>query len=270
MDLATLNTALVARTGQKYGLREVVEAYARAVADAADVLEVSLAGSEIRGDSGGISLWLAEQPALAVGWTPATGWYWDTAEAGRVYRVTSEADAAGLVPSPETVAAWLRVIADGDRSGHTHPPEEPAPKTRHCSTCSSATAPATHNSTKDKPSARTFVPGWSEPGAGPPSSVSRSPTAPTRHRRGLGSSSTALGAVPPARPASRRLWAKRWHPSSSRWVAKGLGVGSSGRKSGGGRSRVRATVAHSPDTPGGVALRNQGQGGRNVRDLCWS
>ena len=123
MDLSTLNEALLARTDHKDGLREVVEAYSRAVEDTARVLEVSVASSEISGDSGGISLRLVDQPALAVGWTPATGWCWHT-DAGRIYRVTSEADAAGIVPSPETAAAWLRVVAGGDRSGHTHPPEE--------------------------------------------------------------------------------------------------------------------------------------------------
>lgn len=124
MDLPRLNEALLVRSRQKCGLREVVEAYLRAVEDAAGVLEVSLASSEINGGSGGISLWLVDQPALPVGWTPTTGWYWDTAN-GRVYRVSREADAAGIVPSPETVAAWLRVLSVGDRSGHTEPPEEP-------------------------------------------------------------------------------------------------------------------------------------------------
>lgn len=124
MDLPTLNKTLLTRTEHKHGLREVVESYSRAVEDAAGVLDLELASSEISGDSGGLALRLADQPALAVGWTPATGWYWDTDDEGRVYRVTSEADAAGIVPSPETVAAWLRVVAAGDRSGHTHPPEE--------------------------------------------------------------------------------------------------------------------------------------------------
>lgn len=124
MDPSALNEALLARTGGQIGLGGVVEAYSRAIGDAARILDLPLSGVEVDGRSGRIAIRLPEQPALAVSWTPATGWWWDAENGDRMYRVTNEADAAGVVPSPETVAAWLQVVATGDRSGHSRPPDE--------------------------------------------------------------------------------------------------------------------------------------------------
>ena len=123
MDPSALDEALLARTDGQVGLQQVVAAYSQAVRDSARVLDLPLSALDTDGAAGRISIQLPEQP-LAVVWTPATGWWWGPGDGSRKYRVTSEADAAGIVPSPETVAAWLQVVAAGDRSGHVDPPEE--------------------------------------------------------------------------------------------------------------------------------------------------
>jgi hypothetical protein len=122
MDPSALNEALLERTGGQVGLHQVVEAYAQAIRDSAGILDLPLSGVDADGTTGRISILLPEQP-LSITWTPVTGWGWDTG-GGTRYRVTREADAAGIVPSPETVAAWIQVISTGDRSGHVDPPEE--------------------------------------------------------------------------------------------------------------------------------------------------
>lgn len=124
MDPSVLDEALLARTGGRIGLERVARTYSRAVGDAARVLDLSLSEVAVDRDSGRIAIRLPEQPALVISWTPESGWWWAADDGTRMYRVTSEADAAGVVPSPDTVAAWLRVVATGDRSGHADPPEE--------------------------------------------------------------------------------------------------------------------------------------------------
>lgn len=127
MDTVQLNRSLLDRTQNRWGLPEAVDAYATAVRDTAHVLEISIRDSEISDGGGGIALQLGEQPVLPVMWEPTTGWFWVDEDGLRSYRVTREADAAGVLPAPETVAAWLQTLAAGDRSGHREPPEEPAP-----------------------------------------------------------------------------------------------------------------------------------------------
>lgn len=123
MDSSALNKALLERTDGRVGLHQVVEAYAGAIQDSARILNLPLSGVEADGTTGRISILVPEQP-LSITWTPVTGWGWDTGDGTTMYRVTREADAAGIVPSPETVAAWIQVISTGDRSGHVEPPEE--------------------------------------------------------------------------------------------------------------------------------------------------
>lgn len=124
MDLAALNESLLAHTGHKLGLREAAEGYAQAVEEAANALGRTLAGVDVADDGAWISVRPVAQPELTVTWTPVVGWYLDAEDGRRAYRVTREADAAGMIPAPDTVAAWLSVLAAGDRSGHVEPPEE--------------------------------------------------------------------------------------------------------------------------------------------------
>ncbi|RCW45819.1 hypothetical protein DFQ14_102120 [Halopolyspora algeriensis] len=125
MDAAALNESLLAHTAGKLGLRDAAEGYAQAVHEAAEAVGVALAGVDVAGDGTRISVRPATQPELTVEWVPAAGWYLNTEDGSRAYRVTREADAAGVIPAPDTVAAWLSVLAAGDRSGHAEPPEEP-------------------------------------------------------------------------------------------------------------------------------------------------
>lgn len=123
MDPAALNESLLAHTGDKLGLRDAAEGYCQAVRAAATAIAVALSESDVADDGAHVSVRLATQPELAVEWTPAVGWYLDTEDGNRAYRVAQEADAAGVVPDPDTVAAWLAVLASGDRSGHAESPE---------------------------------------------------------------------------------------------------------------------------------------------------
>ncbi len=127
MDTAMLHRALLERTQNRWGLPEAVDAYASAVREAARVLEIAIADSELTGDGDGILLRLEAEPDLPVMWEPTTGWFWIDQEDSRAYRVTREADAAGVLPAPDTVAAWLQTLAAGDRSGHQEPPEDLSP-----------------------------------------------------------------------------------------------------------------------------------------------
>nr|WP_310278503.1 DUF6292 family protein [Haloactinomyces albus] len=124
MDPEVLNESLLAHTGRKLGLREATEGYAQDIRATAEELAVALAEVDVADDGGRISVRLVVQPELTVGWTPTVGWYLDTEDGNRAYRVTREADSAGVVPAPDTVAAWLSVLAAGDRSGHAESPEE--------------------------------------------------------------------------------------------------------------------------------------------------
>lgn len=124
MDPAALNESLLAHTGRKLGLREAAEGYAQAIRGTAEMMAVALAGIDVAEDGTWISMRPAAQPELTVEWTPAVGWYLDAEDGSRAYRVTREADAAGVVPAPDTVAAWLSVLSAGDRSGHDEPLEE--------------------------------------------------------------------------------------------------------------------------------------------------
>lgn len=127
MDTVVLHESLLERTQNRWGLPDAVGAYATAVREAALVLELSIDDSELTGEGDGIALHLGSEPALAVMWAPTTGWFWLGEDDLRTYRVTREADAAGVLPAPDTVAAWLQTLAAGDRSGHREPPDEISP-----------------------------------------------------------------------------------------------------------------------------------------------
>lgn len=128
MDAESLNSALLAHTDGELSLQQVASRYLADVRRMADVVGVGLAACEESEDGKGLRLTLDDDPELVVTWKPDVGWAHNGhSELPVVYRVSQEADAAGMVPAPDVIAAWLLTLADGDRSGHEHPPEEWSP-----------------------------------------------------------------------------------------------------------------------------------------------
>lgn len=129
MDVDSLNSALLVRTDGELGLEQVASRYLADVRRMAEVIGVGLAASGETEDGKGVRLTLDEDPDLVVTWQPDVGWAHNGhSELSAVYRVSEEAGAAGMVPAPEIIAAWLLALADGDRSGHENPPEEWSPQ----------------------------------------------------------------------------------------------------------------------------------------------
>lgn len=116
MDLVLLNASVGASSAGHEDLLSLSHAYASAVQQAARVVGVAVTHVRVDADTAAIILVIQEPPAVLVRWTPAAGSHWcGEGEASR-YRVR-EADAVDIVPAAETVAAWLGVLAAGDRSG---------------------------------------------------------------------------------------------------------------------------------------------------------
>lgn len=126
MDLVLLNASVGAASAGREDLLSLSRAYASAVQQAAHVLGVPVTHVRVDPEVAAIILGIRSHPMVQVRWAPAVGWHWCSERESSRYRVR-EADAVDIVPAAETVAAWLGVLAAGDRSGHPEPPEEPAP-----------------------------------------------------------------------------------------------------------------------------------------------
>lgn len=138
MDNREVDEALRAYTEGEVTLVDAVNGYAESVQQAADVLGIELAGLDIDtvAEPARLLLRLAADPGLRIEWNLALGWlHTPIPTAGLAlgepheitYRAGDEGDAANLAPDADVVAAWLAVLATGDRSGHQEPPERPAP-----------------------------------------------------------------------------------------------------------------------------------------------
>lgn len=137
-----VDEALRAYAEGKTTLVDAVHGYAASVREAADVLGIELAGLDIdtAADPARLVLSLGVAPELRIEWNLALGWFHTPAPTAGLglgepheitYRAGDERDAANLVPDADVVAAWLDVLAAGDRSGHQEPPKRPAPDDRN-------------------------------------------------------------------------------------------------------------------------------------------
>ncbi|GAA5142077.1 hypothetical protein [Pseudonocardia adelaidensis] len=133
-----VDCALQAYTDRAATLADALNRYAASIRDACALLGVDLASLDLDTDAepARLALRLSAAPDLRVGWNLALGWFHAPARAHGepkgeahpiTYRVGAETDPADLVPDPEDVAAWLVILAGGDRSGHPEPPGRPAP-----------------------------------------------------------------------------------------------------------------------------------------------
>jgi hypothetical protein len=133
-----VDDALQAYTDRAVTLADALNRYARSIQDACTLIGVDLASIDLDTDAepARLVLRLSAAPDLQVEWNLVLGWFHAPAPVpgepkGQphqiTYRVGAETDPADLVPDPEDVAAWLVILATGDRSGHPEPPERPAP-----------------------------------------------------------------------------------------------------------------------------------------------
>lgn len=126
MDFVALDERLRTYTQGHMGLALVLSGYLDEVRHAASVLGVELQNTRFDQARARIEIGLVEAPDLLVYWTPLRGWAFEHGDQGSwvaSYRVGSETDVASAVPDAGVVAAWLRVLANGDRVGHGDPPE---------------------------------------------------------------------------------------------------------------------------------------------------
>jgi hypothetical protein len=123
----SLDTLLRRRTNDGIGLASAVSGYLDEVRRMAAVAGVELDTARYDRSRTRIEIVPAAAPDILVRWTPDVGWSFsysdDQGERRVYYRVGRETDAASIIPDADNVGAWLAVLVDGNRDGHTDQPE---------------------------------------------------------------------------------------------------------------------------------------------------
>ncbi|MBA8824809.1 hypothetical protein FHX42_002156 [Saccharopolyspora lacisalsi] len=124
-DPLALDTQLRQHSRNTFGLDTALSGYLEAIRRATNVLELELTSASANHVDGRIELTLRAAPNVNIEWTPHRGWVLVCPGDPQryYYRVGSEADAASVMPDPETVASWLLLVSEGNRDGHHESPE---------------------------------------------------------------------------------------------------------------------------------------------------
>lgn len=122
MTYEPLDAEVRSRSNGRLTMADTVNGYLEDVRHAAGIMQVEFDSANIDQQRAVVELALAGAPDVRVNWSPYLGWCFAGDDGVWLYRVGIEGDVASLVPDPDEVAGWLRVLASGERTGHQDPP----------------------------------------------------------------------------------------------------------------------------------------------------
>ncbi len=122
MTYESLDVEVRSRSNGRLTMADTVTGYLEDVRHAAGIMQVEFDAANVDQQRAVVELAMTGVPDVRVNWSPYLGWCFAGGDGVWLYRVGVESDAASLVPDPDEVAGWLRVLAAGERTGHHDPP----------------------------------------------------------------------------------------------------------------------------------------------------